>query len=396
MALDHNDTFDMIEASINVDAPFQAERSDLHLARREKRFKNIQYKKNLLETARIIRGAINGRVAIHRLQETMSRSDFPLLYGDILDRQALGYYNEWVPSWSNYSRRGTVRDFRTVKRFAMDGAEGSLSQVAELDEYKGSKLDETRYTYSVAKYGRVFQISWETIVNDDLDLLRDLPRRFARAARRTESRFAVGLYVSSSGPNSTFFSNTNKNIVNITNGATATNPPLSITGLQDAFTVLWGQKDADSEPIMIEAVWLVVPPSLAVQAQNILNATEIIVGADSAPQRLLTQNWMRNNVKIAVDPYLSIINTTNGTTSWYLMADVNVGRPALEVGFLRGYEAPQIFMKSSGQVRVGSTGLTDPMDGDWLNDTIAYKVRHVIGGTLLDPKMAVASNGTGV
>jgi hypothetical protein len=29
------------------------------------------------------------------------------------------------------------------------------------------------------------------------------------------------------------------------------------------------------------------------------------------------------------------------------------------------------------------------------NDTIDYKVRHVFGGTRVDPKMAVASTGTG-
>jgi hypothetical protein len=35
------------------------------------------------------------------------------------------------------------------------------------------------------------------------------------------------------------------------------------------------------------------------------------------------------------------------------------------------------------------------MDGDFDTDTVEYKVRHVMGGTLMDPKAAVASNGSG-
>lgn len=360
------------------------------------RWDNDAYKMRLLETTRLLGAVLKGKVPLHRLQEVMSTSDFPLIFGDVLDRQALGFYSEWPATWSAIARRGTVPDFRQVKRFIMDGGEGQLLPVPEGDEYKGDSLTEGRYNYTVSKYGRVMPFTWEAIVNDDLELLRTTPQRFGRSARRTENKFVHAFYVSSTGPNATFFSNTNKNIVNVANGATANNPPLSITGLQDAMIVLAKQLDANSEPIMIEAVTLMVPPSLEVTARNILNAIQIIVGADSAAQRILTENWMRGRVTLQVEPYLGMINTTNGGTAWYLFANPSAGRPALEIGFLRGYEAPQLFMKSPNQVRVGSSQLTDPMMGDFANDSLAYKVRHVFGGTLMDPKMAVASNGTGV
>jgi hypothetical protein len=355
---------------------------------------NPTYLRRLTETAKFMAGVYGGRIPVHRLREAMSTSDFPLLFGDVLDRQTLGAYTDYAPTYRNYVRIGTVPDFRVVSRFTLDGAESTLAQVHELEEYKAAKVTAARYQYQVAKYGRRMPFSWETILNDDLGVLQDAPNRFARAARRSEERFATALFVSSSGPNSTFFSNANKNIVNTTNGAASDNPALSITGLQDAFTVLYRQLDTDSEPILIEAVELVVPPTLLVTAQNILNATEIIVGADSAPQRLLTGNWMRNKVRLSVNPYANVINTTNGATAWYLFASPSAGRPAMEVGFLRGYEQPQLFMKSPNAVRVGS-GTVDPMQGDFDNDSIDYKIRHVFGGTLIDPKMGVASNGTG-
>ena len=46
-------------------------------------------------------------------------------------------------------------------------------------------------------------------------------------------------------------------------------------------------------------------------------------------------------------------------------------------------------------VMPGTTN-TNPMEGDFETDSIDYKVRHYIGGTLLDSVCAVASNGSGV
>jgi len=71
------------------------------------------------------------------------------------------------------------------------------------------------------------------------------------------------------------------------------------------------------------------------------------------------------------------------------------GRPAVEMGFLRGHETPETFVKLADSQLLGG-GVTDPSEGDFDTDSIQYKIRHVFGGTRLDPKMAVASNGTGV
>lgn len=351
------------------------------------------YERRLSEAAHFIARYTKGHISRDRFIETMSTSDFSLLFGDILDRQILGEYREWVPMYRAYARIGTVPDFRTAKRYMLDGAESQLLAVKELEEYKASELIPSSYTYTIQKYGRRLPFSWETMINDELGLLQTAPRRLARAARRTEQRFASGLFISSTGPNATFFANGNKNLVNIANGAVANNPPLSITGLQDAFTVLAKQVDTDGEPIMVDGTTLVVPPALEVTARNILNATQIEVGASTDSQRLLVENWMRNRVSLVVDPYAALINTTNGSTAWYLFANANE-LPALEVGFLRGHEAPELFMKSPNAQRVGS-GAVDPMFGDFDNDTIEYKIRHVLGGGLLNPKGAVASKGTG-
>lgn len=358
-----------------------------------------RYKQALTEVAKLYARVLKGdRRATWTFQEAMSTSDFQNLFSDILDRQILANYNTAPVQWDMIARRGTVRDFRQVKRFTLDGGMAVLGNVGQLGEYPMAKLTDGGYSYTVAKFGRRMGLSWESLINDDLDSFRNLPMRLGTAAKRTEEFFATGLFAQANGPNSTYFTAGNKNIV--TSGTL--NPALSISALQAAFTVLASQVDPDGGPIVIDGVTLVVPPALLVPAQNILNATQIWTAAGSGgaasdagrADRLNTVNWMANKVKLLSDPWLPLISTTNGNTSWYLFADPNVGRPAMEVGFLQGHETPDTFQKLPNQVRVGG-GAAMPEDGDFETDRVDWKIRHVVGGTLMDVKAGFASNGTG-
>jgi len=355
-----------------------------------------RYLAAISEAAGFIADVYKGRRPLYQLQEAMTTSDFPYLFGDVLDRQLLQNYRDTNATYRNWCHISTVTDFRTVHRFAINGAEATLAIVPEQDEYPESKLTDLQYAYKVSKYGRRIPFSWEAIMNDDLGALRDIPMRFGVAARRTEEKFATQLLAGAAGFNSTFFTVGNKNIINPTNGAIGgiVNPPLSIAGLQDGFAVLAQQKDLDGEPIFIDAVELIVPPALEVSALNILNATELwLSGAGgTATEQVHVANWMKNRIHLNVDYYLPIVSTTNGNTTWYMVASPKTGRPAFEIGFLRGHETPEVFIKNPNQRLVG--GGEDAMQGDFLNDSIEYKVRSVLGGTALDTKMAVASNGS--
>jgi len=361
--------------------------------RRTKRDSPI-YRRALAEAGELVAAVYRGRKPMHYLQEAMSTSDFPLLFGDILDRQLLGIYEEWPTIWPMVAKRGTVRDFRLVSRFATDGAEAVLAEVPQGSEYPEAAMSETRYQYSVKKYGRRVPFFWEVFINDDLDGLRSTPERIAKAARMSEERFVTDLYAAVAGPDATFFSVGNANLVPA--GASSA---LSISSLTTAFTMLWKQVDKDGNPIFTGRVRLVVPPALQVTARNIMNTTQILVAAGSGSatvDQLTVNNWVPAQIdELVVNPWLPIITTT-GTfkdTAWYLFADPGVGRPAMEMGFLRGNEAPALFVKSSNAMRIGGGGLTAAEDGDFDTDGIAYKVRHCFGGTLMEPKAAVGSFG---
>jgi len=348
------------------------------------------YLRSLTEAAKLINRVSAGTLPFHYMKEAMTTSDFPLLFADILDRQMVGEYQETVPTWPNYIRRGTVPTFQFVSRMAVDGAEGRLDRVAEREEYPEGELEVAEDRYRVFKYGKRLDLSWEAQVNDDLDAFRNLPSRLARGARRTENYIATSLWVDENGPSADLY----EDGLNVIPG----NPELSIEALQEAFSLLSTYTDEDGEPILIEMAELTVPPALMVPAQNILNAIQLELGdsTDASRARLVTSNWMKNRVRLNVEPYIPHIATgPTGQTMWALHANPNSGRAFAEVGFLRGHETPALYERAPNARRVGGGEVRESFE----DDSMAWRVRHVLGGGLLKntggQKATVASDGSG-
>lgn len=344
------------------------------------------------------RAAEGSNHAYYQLKEAMVTADFPYLMGDVLDRSLMAQWGTTMPAWQQYIKTGTVRDFRQAKWLGIEGMGAVLDAVGERAEYpERGPVEETPITRQVAKYGARFGISWESIINDDLGALRDLPQRLVEAARRTEALAASKMYVgtASAGFNATLYSDTYDNIVNTHAGASSNNPALSLANLAQAFLVMGKHTDYDGFPLVIDAVTLVVPPALEVTARNILNATEVTVatggGAYNAADQIRVQNWIANRISLVVDPYISMCATSNATTCWFLFASTGAARPAIQMDYLAGHERPELFVKTPNASRVGGGTVAESFE----TDTQEYRIRHVFGLTQVAPYATVASNGSG-
>lgn len=361
---------------------------------RSVRGKGPRWDSRVLECAELIRDVLRGRRPAWHLREAMTTADFPNLFGDLLYRQLLGNYMPYPVSYPNYMRIVDVNDFRALHLYAIDGGQAVMtSPIKERAPYPEIKFTESPYSLRVAKYGRRYSITFEMVINDDLNAFAQRPQLMATGARRSEEYLATTLIFDAAGPHASFFTSGNANIV-------TGNPALSIAGLQTAYQVLAAQRDAEGEPIVINAVTLVVPPALQITAENILNAVQIRLAESggTSNQLMYVNNWMKSKVTLAINPYIPVVTTTGtvGNTEWALVANPNDlnSRPAFVFGFLRGYREPQLFVKDPDQMRLGG-GTADPLEGDFDTDSIDYKLRHFFGGTQVDPKMAVASKGTG-
>lgn len=324
-----------------------------------------------------------------RLQESYTTSDFPILMGDVLDRMLLARFREVPQGWRRYVKvRRPLRDMRQVQTRDLTGGEGRYSEQVEGEGLTyDTTLADGSYTYTPKLYSKGVQLSFRLIMNDDLDAFDTIPDRLGRGGRRSIAHFVTDLLYDSSGPDATFFSAGNGNLL-------TGNPDLAIDSLGAAFEQILGFVDTDSEPILIEGMVLEYPPALHVTVQNLLNQLSVDVTTEGgvSGQTVRVNNWIVRNLEAVMNPYIPIIATTNGATSWALYTRADSERPAAEVGFLNGFGEPQLYRKLGNTERI--TGGIDQNMGDF--DTMSQHYKGVLGygGTLLDPKGAVASNGS--
>jgi hypothetical protein len=321
--------------------------------------------------------------------EAQTTSDFPLLVGDVLDRMLLQRFNEAPQVWREYISVGRpLRDFRTARMITTDGGDGRYAEIPEEGGLTYTTLTETGYTITPALYGKAVKLSWRLLINDDLDAFAELPAVLGRGGRRTISRYATDLLFDANGPDATFVSAGNGNLI-------TGNPVLSIASLGTAIQQLAGFVDDEGEPIVVEGVKLVHGPGLRVTVQNLLNQLTVDVTSvgGTNTQTVRVANWIISGMTAVEDPYIPIIATTNGATSWMLVADPNVNRPAARVRFLAGFEQPALFQKMPNTMRLG--GGVDNALGDFQSMSQEWKGLIAFGGTTIEPKSLVGSNGSG-
>ncbi|MCV2395928.1 Mu-like prophage major head subunit gpT family protein [Actinotalea sp. M2MS4P-6] len=349
-----------------------------------------QFAKRLIEAADIWgealhAGGLAGFKARARLVEALATPDFPYLLGGVIDRELLREYNQAPSVWSKFAMRTTLRDFREKNLIDLLGGRGILDPVKPGEEYKARAATESKYAISVGKRGARFALTWEMLVNDDLDAFRTLPGRLSDASHVTEDYLATSQLVTSTGANTAFFK--------AANGNAPTALALTTDNLAAAITAVQNRKDSDGNPIDLSAgVVLLVPPSLEMTAMQIVNAVEIRVTDGS--NQLVTANYLKSKVTIVVDPWLTVIATDGkAATRWFLLPQPTAPRPAIAVGFLRGHEVPDLRVKSDAGMRVGG-GVIDPTEGSFDFDDLQYRVRHVIGAATVDPKVTYCSDGS--
>lgn len=349
------------------------------------RYGRRQWDAMVLEAEQFVDSIITGRRGLHKFAEAMTTPLFPLLFGDGLDRQLCAAYEATPTTWRNYCRRAMVNDFREVKRFATTGVRGLLKKVPESSPHGRRTQGELEYKYALSKFEAGFGVSFEAMINDDLDAFARLPQDLAQSGRDSEEYFATTLWAGPSGLNTGFFTAGNNNI--LTN-----NPPLTRGALQDAITLLLKRKDERDNPIVVSAVELVVGPGLALQAQQIMEATEYRATDAAGNVTIINGNGVSANLRRSVNFWLpTVAATANADTTWAVFANPDSsGRPAIEIGFLRGYEQPALYEKIPDMRRIG--GGESPWSFD--HSEQEKKVQHIFGGASVDPKMCVGSNGS--
>lgn len=358
-------------------------------------------------------------MAPHVFTEAMTRSDFLNLTSYVIDRMMLEELQHIPNTWQEFCKvNRNIRDFRAVERWVRDGGYAPFQKVEELEGFNRRSFRTGKYSYQVYKYEGGEQISWEAVINDDMDMFRFCPQNLAVGGMRTVEQSVLGLVAQANGPNAALYGTaialpvdakgvsmgTVNNVINV--GGVA-NPPLTALNVIGALGQFWNLMTSEGVPISPgtdEIVIAVADGILFQQLQNIINTQQIVSqlaslgGKPSATAgaypdvQVQMRNWISGRIRPVYAPELRNIMTSNSATSWWMFARPGIGRACIEVGFLQGYDTVQLYKKLPNTVRV--SGGDVPEMGDFETMGTEYKGLIVFGDTTIDPRMTMASNGT--
>lgn len=257
-----------------------------------------------------------------------STSDFPLILGDTVGRELRRAYQAAPSGVQMLARQTTARDFR-AKRALQFGEGPELKKVLEGGEFEHGTIDESAETYSVETFGRIFSISRQALINDDLGAFTQIPTKLGNAARAFEAAQLVAKLVEN--PNMS----DGKAVFHADHGNLASSgAALSITTLTAARTAMRRQTGLGDQPIDAKPYAVVVPPELETTAEQLLTEIAATNTDDVNPFGKLL---------LAVEPRLT------DTDTWYVAAD-----PAtidgLEYAYLEGAPGPQIETRQGFEV----------------------------------------------
>jgi hypothetical protein len=371
-------------------------------------WENVAMREKTMRFAESLKKMKQGRIHPLVFQEAISTSDFPQLTTNLLSWRLLALYTQAENIWESIvDVNDTIPDFRNIQVTRMWGLDTPMPKVAQLADYQMDAPSAIDRQYNLAKYGRKFAMSWEAKLNDWLRMFDKVPQALANGARNTENLFVTGLLAAAAGPNPLLFSTDGS-----TNGATGNTgavlgPINEIVGaaatfnqpnLQAAYTAMSSQVTPNGNPLQVKPRYLVVPAALKMQAEAVLNAQFLIASnittSGSTPALVPNVNVMQQNpLTIIENRWLPAVDKSgNVNKTWYLVADPAAGGAPIEVGFLMGHRQPELFRQSPNQESISGAGAT-PDDGDFENDAMQWKVRHVMGGIDVEPLYAFAFVG---
>lgn len=316
------------------------------------------------------------------VMESLTTSDFPVLLGRAYGTKLQAAYQTIAPVWQQYATKVTVPNFKPQRLVQILGGQRGLSRVPEATEYPTSSLDETEFAFKVEKYGDRIPLTWEMLINDELGVFRGLDQRLAVEARDTEGVATAGALMNAA--------RTDVNTQFFKGDAAPKNVPLTRDALQQAIQTLSTKKNEVGQTLVRPNLVLVVPPTLEFQARAILTASEIRKTAGD--EVVVSANPVANALPLVVDPNLLLNTNKNAATTWYVLPAPNAQRPAVITGFLAGHESPDLRVKADTGNRAGG-GSIAPEEGSFDDDTISYRVRHIVGAIAADPTFAFASRG---
>jgi hypothetical protein len=224
----------------------------------------------------------------------MQTADFPGLLTGTGQRLLLDAYAAATPAIKLVARRSTVTDFRT-KYILRLGEAPSLLKITEANpEIQHGLRAEVKESYRAYTYARIFPITREALINDDLSAFADFVRAFGIAAATLEGTLLSDLLVSNPTMSDTYalFATEHSNLNSGAGSAFGT------SGLSAARKGMRLQTGIDGTTV------LDIPPAFVVGPAALETSIESVLTAITYPATPTDANVFLNRLKPVIVPYL--------------------------------------------------------------------------------------------
>ena len=283
-------------------------------------------------------------------QAINSTSTFPAIMANLANKSVMVGFNEAETTYQIWAGQGSNRDFKEAARVALSEA-GNLELVPEGGQFQQDFLGEASARTKVATYGKLFSLTRQAIINDDLGLFSKIATKYGSAAKRLVNKM---VYAQLTGnvkmqDNIALFDTKHGNVA-------GTGEALSVKAIAKAITAMRRQKGITGDATLnITPKYLVVPPELEMTAYQIVNSTAAVDGVNSG-----VANPYKGRFVVVADAELT------DPDAWYLVADASQ-HDTIEVTYLNGVETPRLETRQGFDV-----------------DGIEYKVAFDCGVSALD------------
>lgn len=201
-----------------------------------------------------------------------TRSDFPNILTGLIGMEMAQAYEQQMPALLTTARRLPAPDFRQRVRPRLSTGP-MLEKVNETGEYTYGSFSETGENQPLVEtYGKMFRLSRQAIVNDNLAAFAAIPGEMARGAITNVRTLLIEPLVSNSGAGQTMLEDGNP-LFHVDHGnLAASGASISITSVGLATTAMRRQKGLASELINVTPWALVVPPELETVALQLVGS----------------------------------------------------------------------------------------------------------------------------
>lgn len=257
-----------------------------------------------------------------------STSDFPQVLSNIANKSMLKGFTEANTTYQLWTGKGNLSDFKTASRVDT-GFFPALDEVKEGAEFTQATMSECGETYSLGTYGKLFKITRQAIINDDLGAFTRVPRKMGNAARRTVNKAVYALLIAN--PNMAdsvaLFHATHKNLA-----SGAGNVGVTSDVYDKARAAMMKQKDGDVVIGIAPRYWIGPVGSMSTARQIFGSDTELGQANPAVVSKVAGM------VEVIADAEL---DPASGTPFAVLAADPAIA-DTIEVLYLNGNENPAL------------------------------------------------------